>query len=53
MPNLAQFWFATECHQVRALPVSKVTAILTISVGCVTPATWQNYWTLNIQFTSF
>ena len=37
MPNLAQFSLATDLHQVRALPVSKVTAILTISIGCVTP----------------
>ena len=35
------------------MPVSKVTAILTISVGCITPATSQNCWTLNVQLASF
>ena len=53
IPNLAQFSFATDRHQVNAFPVSSVTAILTISVGCVTPATSQNCWTLNVQLASF
>ena len=53
IPNLAQFSLATKRHQVRALPISKVTAILTISVSCVTPATSQNCWTLNVQLASF
>ena len=30
-----------------------MTAILTISVGYVTPATSQNYWTLNVQLANF
>ena len=53
MPNLAQFSFATDLHQVRAFPVNSVTAILTILVSYVTPTTSQNYWTLNVQFASF
>ena len=52
-PNLAQFSLATDRHHVNAFPVKSVTAILTISVGCVTPATSQNYWTLNVQLASF
>ena len=53
MPNFAQLSLATNLHQVRALPVSRVTAILTISMVCVTPTTLQNCWTLNVQFVSF
>ena len=34
-------------------PVSSVTAILTILVGCITPATSQNCWMLNVQLASF
>ena len=30
-----------------------MTAILTTSIVCITPATLQNYWMLNIQFASF
>ena len=53
IPNRAQFSFATDLHQVKAFPVSKVTAILTTSVVCVTPATSQNCWTLNVQLANF
>ena len=52
-PNLAQFSLATERHHVNAFPISSVTAILTILVGCVTPATSQNCWMLNVQLASF
>ena len=30
-----------------------MTAILTILVGCIMPATLQNCWTLNVQLASF
>ena len=53
IPSLAQFSLATERHQVNAFPVNSVTAILTILVGYVMPATLQNYWTLNVQLASF
>ena len=53
IPNLAQFSFATDRHHINAFPVKSMTAILTILVGCVTPATSQNYWTLNVQLASF
>ena len=52
-PNLAQFSFATDRHHVNAFPINSVTAILTILVGCITPATSQNCWTLNVQLASF
>ena len=45
-PNLAHFLLATDRHHVNAFPVSSMTAILTISVGCVMPATSQNCWML-------
>ena len=53
LPNLAQFLLATDRHHVNAFPVSSVTAILTISVVCVTLATSQNCWMLNVQLASF
>ena len=53
MPNLAQFSLATDLHHINTFPINSVTAILTISVGYLTPATLQNYWTLNVQFDSF
>ena len=53
MPNLAQFSLATNLHHVNAFPVNSMTAILTILVGCVMPATLQNYWMLNVQLVSF
>ena len=53
IPNLAQFSLATDRHHVNAFPVSSVTAILTISMVCVTPATSQNCWMLNVQLASF
>ena len=43
----------TDLHHIKVLPVNRVTAILTISVGYVTPATSQNCWMLNVQFASF
>ena len=52
-PNLAQFSFATDHHHVNTFPLKSMTAILTILVSCVTPATSQNYWTLNVQLASF
>ena len=53
MPNLAKFSLATDLYHVNAFPIISVTAILTILVGYITPATLQNYWTLNVQFASF
>ena len=53
IPNLAQFSLATDRHHVNAFLISIMTAILIISVVCVTPATLQNCWTLNVQLASF
>ena len=53
MPNLAQFSLATDLHHVNAFLINSVTAIFTILVGCIMPATSQKYWTLNVQFASF
>ena len=52
-PTLPNSHWLPNLHQVNAFPVKQVTAILTISIGCVTPATSQNYWTLNVQLASF
>ena len=42
-PKFGPISLATDLHHVEAFPVSRVTAILTTSVVCITPATSQNY----------